>query len=140
VTSTGQPYETQELFDLRERQGRQLDAAPDQSNQISIPAEVTGVQARAAELALRRAAEKIVAEHEYLSSYLDRCVNGRGPQLAIDLLVASGDRVALVSVLGTLLDRNMNGHLRTSEVPLTVSDPLSQWATAVSMASELALR
>jgi RNAse (barnase) inhibitor barstar len=140
VTSTGQPYETQELFDLRERQGRQLDAAPDLSNQISIPAEVTGVQARAAELALRRAAEKIVAEHEYLSSYLDRCVNGRGPQLAIDLLVASGDRVALVSVLGTLLDRNMNGHLRTSEVPLTVSDPLSQWATAVSMASELALR
>jgi hypothetical protein len=137
---TGRPYETQELLDLRELQGRQLDAAPQVKDAISIPADMSGVKARAAELALRRAARTIETENEYLSAYLDRCVNGRGPQLAIDLAVASGDDSGLIAILGTQFDRSMNGHVREAEVPLTVKESLHAWATAVRAAVELAQR
>jgi len=140
MTLTGRPYETEELLELRELQGRQLDAAPQVTESIAIPVELTGVPARAAELALRRAAARLMAEDEYLRSYLDRCVNGRGPQVALELVRSSEVAPSLATALRAQLDRPQNGQLRSSEVPLTVREPLLAWVLAVRSAADLAQR
>jgi len=129
---SGKPYDTLELRELRERQGRLLAGSGLSLKAVEELPEMPAVRAAATEIALRRTAEAIVADTDGLAEHIDVRAQGTEVEAALHAMRGRDNRDEQIT---NRLERE-RGHDRPqySQVP-ALEKQLKDWALLVHLAN-----